>query len=67
MVLSVTEPEPVGELHVERDGASVLMRIEEEDGQESYHLPPERAAQVAMWLNQAAAEAKQWQRKEASR
>lgn len=59
--------EPVGTLDVEREKGDVRLRIEADGEADEYYLPPERAAQVAMWLQQAAADAKEWERQEGSR
>ena len=62
-----SERQPVGELHVEREKADVRLCIEQNGEEQEFFLPPERAAQVAMWLNQAATDAKQWQQHEGTR
>ena len=63
----MSQPDPIGDLHVERDGASVILRFDEDGEREVYHLPPEAAHRVATWLNQAAADAKQFQHQEGQR
>lgn len=62
-----TDRQPIGEIGVERDRGDVRVRIEPiGGGGERFYLPPERAMQVAMWLQQAATDAKQWERQEGS-
>lgn len=57
------EPEPIGDIGVERQGGTVVIMLEHNDGsEEAYYLPPESAGKVAMWLNMAAADAKRYQR-----
>ena len=65
---SGSERRPIGDMSVEREKGDVRICIESDDGGEGvFYLPPEQAVKVAMWLQQAAMDAKQWQRHEGSR
>jgi len=57
---AAVEQDPDGELAVEREGEAVVVVIEEDGEEDRYYIEPETATAVAMWLNQAAAEAKQF-------
>ena len=62
----VSMSEPIGDMEVAREEGSVVLTFDMDGEEESAYITPEQAAQVAMWLNTAAAEAKQWQQHEGS-
>lgn len=67
---SENDRDPVGDLSVEREKGDVRIRIESRvagEDEDVFYIPPERAMQVSMWLQQAATDAKQWERHEGSR
>ena len=50
--------EPVGALSVEREESSVVLVVDEDgEDEERHYLPPSKALQVSMWLDEAAEEA----------
>ena len=57
----VNSPRQIGDISVLREEGSVKIELEYEDGgEDAVYLPPESAVQVAMWLQQAASDCKQY-------
>lgn len=54
---------PIGHISVERERADVKIVIEDEDETEVgyFYVPPEFAVQLAVWLQQAASDAKRYE------
>ena len=50
----------IGNLSVEREESSVLIKITEDGEESTYYLSPHQAVGVGMWLQQAAADAKRY-------